>query len=412
MAGKVNKESVEQSKHFCMIPWIHMHLWPDSTAHACCISDSQKPLGRYEGDFNALVNSKALKQMRKNMLMDEPSEVCKRCYELEKNDIYSLRKTVNRNYLKYFSEVEQTSQDGSGVHFNMRYFDVRFSNICNFKCRSCGPSLSSTWAKEHNKIYPGSWKGNPVLDIAKKDKLMEELLPRLLNIEQAYFAGGEPLVTDEIYTILDYWIEHNHTNVRIDVTTNFSILNYRNKSILDYLNKFPHISVSASLDAAGSRGEYLRKGTIWDKIVENRKKMIEHCPQVQFQITPTISAFNVWHFPDFHLEWIKEGLIAPDNLRINILTHPDYMSFNIIHPDKRKPVIEKWEKALDHLKSLLSADYPYFNNTFDGYNSIIKALRENPYDNLSKEFFKRNKLIDFFRDENLYDVFPELKELL
>ena len=43
----------------------------------------------------------------------------------------------------------------------MRYFDIRFSNICNFKCRTCGSGFSTQWEQEdlknnvyHAKIIP------------------------------------------------------------------------------------------------------------------------------------------------------------------------------------------------------------------------------------------------------------------
>ena len=34
---------------------------------------------------------------------------------------------------------------GRIIKFRMRYFDIRFSNICNFKCRTCGSAFSSQW---------------------------------------------------------------------------------------------------------------------------------------------------------------------------------------------------------------------------------------------------------------------------
>ena len=36
-------KAVEDSKHFCVLPWIHMHAWPDDRIMPCCIADSAEP---------------------------------------------------------------------------------------------------------------------------------------------------------------------------------------------------------------------------------------------------------------------------------------------------------------------------------------------------------------------------------
>ena len=43
------------------------------------------------------------------------------------------------NFEHHWDKVEATSDDGSGGNVNMAYMDIRFSNLCNLKCRSCGP---------------------------------------------------------------------------------------------------------------------------------------------------------------------------------------------------------------------------------------------------------------------------------
>ena len=52
--------------------------------------------------------------------------------------------------------------------------------------------------------------------------------------------------------------------------------------------KFDSVSIGASLDAEGKRGELMRKGTVWKDVVANRKRMLEVCPQVDFYISSTV----------------------------------------------------------------------------------------------------------------------------
>ena len=113
----------------------------------------------------------------------------------------------------------------------------------------------------------------------------------ILTVEEACWAGGEPIITEEHYKILDFWIE-NDIDVRLRYTTNFSNLYFKKKSILEYWNSFKDVRIAASLDAMGARGELIRAGTNWNRIEKNRISMIEECPDVYFEITPTVSIMN------------------------------------------------------------------------------------------------------------------------
>ena len=53
--------------------------------------------------------------------------------------------------------------------------------------------------------------------------------------------------------------------MRIFYNTNFSKLVYKEQDAIELWKNFDEVSVGASLDAGWKRGEYLRKGTIWDE---------------------------------------------------------------------------------------------------------------------------------------------------
>ncbi len=411
MSKKIDAENFQKSNYVCMMPWTHLHFWPDSTAHLCCVSDSTKPLGRYAGNLEEIYNSERMRQVRQSMLADEPVSECERCYQLEKNNIYSLRNNSNYKYSRYFESANKTNLDGSVEQFIIRYLDIRFSNMCNLRCRSCGPSLSSAWFPDQVQMYP-NWAEPQHYSIDRSDNFLNSLKPSLNHVEEAYFAGGEPLITDEVYAVMDYWLDINHINLDIGFTTNFTNLTYKNKDILKYWKSFPKLIVSASLDDSGPRAEYLRKGTRWQKIIDNRIRMLNEAPEVLFEITPTISVFNVWHFPDFHLDWLEKGYLDDQNIRLNLLTNPSSMAINIIHPERRKPIIAKWIKSAYRLAEIKSINLRFFNKSIEAYKSVIYALKNEPYVDLRQDFFERNNLVDSIRKEVLYDAYPELFDIL
>ena len=393
------------SKVFCMMPWVHTHIWPNGNAFPCCMSDSDIVYGNLnDNSLEEIWNNKKYKKLRKNMLNEKESPECTRCYEMEKSNIWTLRKNTNKYYISHWDRVETTQDDGTVEEVNMGYMDIRVSNICNFRCRTCGPELSSAWYEDHSKLYGQPPENPKMMNIANNEKFWNDLQPLLLTVEEACWAGGEPIITEEHYKILDFWIENKMKDVRLRYTTNFSNLYFKKKSILDYWNSFNDVRIAASLDAMGDRGELIRAGMEWDVIEENRKQMIKECPDVYFEITPTVSIMNVHHLPDFHREWVDRGLLEPNNIRVNILTYPDYYRIQIIPKEERKKFIDKYN---EHIK--------WIDDNFgkgvakDGFMSILNFLEQKNYENLIPDFINRNTSLDELRGESLFKICPELE---
>jgi len=401
--------SIKDDKHFCMMPWVHMHMWPAGYTYPCCMSDPAHPIGNTQNQsLQDIWNGKQLREIRMNMLQAKPSKECRRCYELEDNGMGTLRTGSITNFAdKHWNKVLETSDDGSAGDVNMAYMDIRFSNLCNLKCRSCGPQFSSSWFEDHKATHgdPGHPKILQVRDSMKD--FMNELDPLLESVERVYWAGGEPLITKEHYVILDKWIEQGKTDVRMDYTTNFTQMYYKKKTAFEYWNKFEHVRVAGSLDANHARGEYLRKNMDWSEVVQNRRTMLEQCPHVYFELTPTVSVYNVLNLPDFHKEWIEEGLLEPQNIRINILLDPTYMRMQILPPWIKAKVRQRIN---DHISYLKQFDTPDMDRVIADYNSILKFI-DTDRNNETKVFFYKGDRLDKLRNENLFDVFPELVDM-
>ena len=72
------------------------------------------------------------------------------------------------------------------------------------------------------------------------------------------------------WEIIAELLKQNRTDVKLIYNTNFSQLKYKQLSILDMWKEFDSVSIGASLDGSGIRGEYIRKETVWKDIVDNR----------------------------------------------------------------------------------------------------------------------------------------------
>ena len=409
-------DKLKNSKHFCMMPWIHLHMWPAGTTYPCCMSDPAHPVGDTQTQsLQEIWNGPEMRELRMNMLQDTPSKECRRCYELEENGMGTLRQGSINNFGKnHWDKVEATGDDGSAGDVNMAYMDIRFSNLCNLKCRSCGPQFSSSWFEDHKAIY-GKLDHPKILQVRDEMRsFLDELDPLLESVERVYWAGGEPLITKEHYNILDKWIAMGKRDVSMDYTTNFTQMYYKKKTAFDYWNKFENVRVAASLDANHARGEYLRKNMVWSEVVQNRRTMIEQCPHVYFELTPTVSVYNVLNICDFHKEWIEEGLLEPSNIRINILLDPTYMRLSILPPWIKEKVHKRYEEHMDYLKQFnntLNEKDKNINSVIQDYKNILQYMEQDRTDELKMWQWKTNKM-DYIRKENVFDVFPELKDII
>lgn len=402
---------LSESKHFCMLPWTHMHAFPDGRAYPCCLSDYWHPVGDLRKNTMAEVwNQDPYKTMRKNMLEDKPCKECTKCYEQEQAGFFSMRNESNRNLGQYIDEVDSTLPDGEHPEFKIRYWDIRFSNLCNFRCRTCGPIFSSNWYNDHVKLY------NRVPDVLGRDMArveyaggdedamtaqMEQQIP---YIDQVYFAGGEPLIMKEHYFLLEKLIEQNKTDVRLIYNTNFSELAFKDKHVFDYWKKFETVNVGASLDGFGARAELIRKGTDWQQTVENRRRMKIEVPHVDFYVSATVSVMNVLHVLDFHKQWVELGLIEPKDFNINILQGPEWYRVDIL-PEwfKQEVVIPAYQKHIEWL-----APQDKLRRATVGFESVIKFMTSADRSNDWPKFIQETYVLDKVRNEKFWDIFTEL----
>ena len=366
-----------ESKTFCMLPWVHMHAFPDGRAYPCCLADYWHPVGDLRKSTMAEVwNQDKYKQLRLNMLEGKECKECVKCYEQEEHGAFSMRNDANRNYGHHFEEVEKTYEDGTNPEFKIRYWDVRFSNLCNFSCRSCGPIFSSNWYNDHVKLYgrKPDVLGRDMLRVeyttGNEDNMIEQMMPHVPHLEQVYFAGGEPLIMKEHYFLLEKLIELGKTDIRLQYNTNFSELRFKDKHVFEYWKHFKNVSVGASLDGMGAQGELIRKGTDWSQTVKNRELMMQEVPHVDFYVSSTVSAMNVLHVLDFHKEWTRLGLINAKDWNINLCQSPEWYRSNIFPQWFKDTVIKP--KYEEHIAWLEPQDN--LNRATNGYKSLLSFI--------------------------------------
>ena len=173
----------------CVLPLIHLHTWPNKDVYACCLGNIDHQVGTLKTHtLKEIWNEEPMRKIRRSMLAGERPPECINCFKEEDTGNESFRITSARDFAPHMKKWDDVKEDGTLDEMDLAYWDFRFSNVCNFSCRSCGPQLSTGWYGDTKKI----WGGLPP-DLPEKGRvfeLWEQIEPYFPIVEKIYFAGG------------------------------------------------------------------------------------------------------------------------------------------------------------------------------------------------------------------------------
>ena len=407
------KQKALESKTFCVLPWMHQYVGPPGDVKPCCAYDHRYDIGSLkEETLSEIWNNDRTKQLRLDMLNGVEREECFRC----KDNNTAYKSWFNDEYFKQDEEISEvvasTKIDGTVEDHKLYYMDVRFNNLCNFGCRTCGPRFSTSLIMEHRKIYdkPEDDKTDNEFQFPGKteEQAFDEIVPHLPYLKELYFAGGEPMMQKEHYMTIEKLVECGNTDVQIKYNTNFSKLSLGRWDVIEYWKKLKNVMVNASLDASHDKAAYWRKGTVWKETVANRRRMIEEVPHVRFNISCTLSWPNAFNFLDLHKEWVEEGLVNVNQVLISELHGPIYFALKNIPNWKKEKITQAFEEHIVWMKSKRATGH-----TINAFESAIKFMDTGEYEPEfpTKPFHRIVSRLDYLREESFFDVFPEHNDM-
>jgi MoaA/NifB/PqqE/SkfB family radical SAM enzyme len=401
-------------KYFCMAPWVHLYTTSRGHVLPCC--KNRVALGNLlKGDsVSSCWNSGGLKNMRVEMIQGKPVQSCSDCYSKEKLLGYSYRNWFNT----YFFDkeiVNTTNTDGSVDKLNIKYIDYRISNICNLKCRMCSSHSSSAWYEDDKKIGRIIDSKVSVLDkVSNIWRSVEKDLNSILqNVERVNFAGGEPLLIDEQYKILEEIINLKKFDIDLTYNTNFSILKYKNYNILDMWKNFKHLRVKASLDGVNSVGEYIRHGLCWNTFLTNHNQLITEVPHAIFSVFCTVQIYNIFHLPEMFFTLVDLGIIKEtDSMHLSFLHSPDFFDIRALAPELKQKIQNKFKLFYARIISSTKLSKELKNHYVNYFNKVITYMNEADFysKEVNKEFCNFTRALDNIRKEKFADIFLELSD--
>ena len=300
----------------CLAPWVHTYLSPQTERRLCCAS--REPAQNFEqyidtstgtGQYIPVTleqhwNSDHMRSVRRRMMAGEILPECEVC----NNKL--LNTNVYRTYFTHLFEHKlpqvfaSTSEDGSTTMAPVSW-DYRFSNLCNFKCRTCGDMLSSSWESEqrqHNMVDTTNSKNNWMVPEIRQQitqfqdtQIEAEFSAAVENhsVEEIYWVGGEPLMYEQHWRYMQRIIElGDGGKLYARYNTNLSRTAYRGVDLYrDLLSNIRDWQICASLDGTGHTGEYIRTGLHYESFLDNFRqglKIATNPRQMRLDFTLTL----------------------------------------------------------------------------------------------------------------------------
>lgn len=409
--GNYKKELSKQDT-FCVFPWKEIFLKSDSAILPCCIYERPYDLGNLKNEsLSEILHGEKIKALRKNMLDDIKSPGCQACYYKENHGLESRRQYYNK--ISDFSKTDAakiTSPDGD-VDDKDLFFDfieLSLDSTCNLKCRCCSGDSSTLIAIEEEKIFGSSYNKNKILNSQEKEIVLNNLGKWLINRTNVIkFAGGEPTLQKQHYQILDSLIENNkEKTTAIHYHINGSNLHYKNISILDYWKVFKNVNVTISIDGYKKTFEYLRHGANWENTKKNIQLIKQTCPHVNLTVISVISSLSIESTMLLQKNFHEEGILLGNSFFTETIQGHngsyDVQTLPLHHKKRIAAMIDdhcSWLNSKN--QTILSEQWRQIKNymlSSDKTHKLSQARRD-------------IMLIDSFRKENFFKVFPTLSDI-
>jgi organic radical activating enzyme len=420
--------------------------------HSCHHPKTHKiPLSELEANPSALHNTEFKKYQRRQMLNNQKPPECEYCWNVEDSneDSFSDRHFKSAEGWAYgdFNKIKNSDWKEDT---NPPYVEISFSNKCNMHCMYCDVKSSSRWQSEIKSLgpYPTSgmfnnteWMENEdvmPINYGEHNPYTEAFMkwwPDLYrDLHTLRVTGGEPLLHDETFKVLDYIIEHHEENPNLVMSINsncsvpeeiFDKFIEKIKIITDN-NMVKSFGLYTSIEADDEQAEYIRDGLNVDRFWKYINKFLSECekPDVTIMATYNILSITTYHKVIQKVFDLKQKYYNGKRYRhyailldTSYLRYPEFHQAKLISTDWIDKVKKDYELMLEysdekyvHIKG--HGHIGFYEVEIEKVRRLIDWISE-PIEDISWLIKQRQDLVkmldeyDIRRDKKFLKVFPE-----
>jgi MoaA/NifB/PqqE/SkfB family radical SAM enzyme len=463
--------SKHPSETFCLLPWMHLSTRPNGHMRVCCTANASsvgptndrvhggevgilkgadgKPANLNTSDFLSSWNNEYMRNTRLQMLNGEKPPSCLKCYKEEDAGHNSKRMWETAYWEKRVdldTVLAETKEDGS-IPPKVRYIDMRFGTKCNLKCVMCSPHDSSLWVTDHQALWPQIENENlkQTMEWNKKGRendatynwhkdnpvFWEQLYEQIPHMQQLYFAGGEPLIIDEHYDLLERVIEMGYAD-QMEIRYNSNGVEWRD-DLFDLWKHFKLVRYHYSVDSIEGMNDYIRYPSEWDRNLEVFDILDSQTgDNTEVTIACAVQALNIYYIPDF-LKWKLEHGFKKINMwpfgaggvNYHFVYHPPHLNVKIL-PAWFKDEVERkyeefipwweenWEKGVPtwHKGKVTQEQWRTASYGISRLRGMVNFMKSEDWSQRMPEFQEYITKLDQLRGTDFRKTFPDMAKLL
>lgn len=375
---------IKDNPYFCEHIWTHLYKHTDDDIKLCCIDEGDSLGNLRTKSLDEIRNGEEYKKIRRDILAGKKLDRCRRCHTSEENGLDSYRVKGHQTTLSNFTEEAKP----------IAYLDYRADNVCNLACKSCGGPYSTKLIDADLKL--GNISENEAKKLRfvnKENKNITEISDKISDITSIYFAGGEPLLNQQHWDILEKLKKSSKLETTtLTYNTNLTVLDFKDYSVEEYWPYSENLTIQASIDGMGDSFEYFRTGAKWNNVLKNFER-VNKIRKNSLHITSTFHWMNLNSV--FSLcKFLLENKIISDFNKFDF----NFM-FGASGGVEYTPLFAKDELLSDiedFKKYVITLEGMHVESNFYKKLNVIKnnIINSNPVDDDLRDWVRKLKVID------------------
>lgn len=310
--------------------------------------------------------SPEMDKVREKMVKGEYITGCEVCYEQESKTGWSYRQD-HMSKLDNYEGVTEFPKTAMKPGIKLRTIGTK----CNLGCFMCRAYDSSTRRVELSQanlwdmwrdLGIKEYENTRVRNISNKrhQELLKHFKDNETDIHMFRMCGGEPLISDRCWEILNQVSDEGAAKQKLHITTNLTTLDYKGNSVHDLAKRFKHLDLEVSADHYGDKLSWIRYPIDVDVFEENLIRMKPYIERIQCTVS-ILNVFDIKDIEDYYMDnfgikvhWY--ALYSPSSLSIKNIPNKDeipYIPSDEIKGELMKECVpSELAKGYEYVKSL------------------------------------------------------------